>query len=266
MAPVGEDIDGSYSIMGQQGIIPNIEYSMDDKLNVRFHEVSEYDMVATEGEFIEPDDANGVPIGKAVKKFGTIKHPMRKHPMQTVPYSAKKDELPVFNKKLYVRIVIPGERGDVIDREAMEMDKQRYRKQYEAFLGGKDQHAAAGIPIEVLLKVGDPPILAINEVDTLKYQNVCTCEQLVAVPDSSSPIPGFKDTRRKVALFLKASKDNKLQNELEAKNAELEARLARLEANAGAKDTSEPARARPPQRRRSRSKKAEQEPATPEAT
>src|SRR5258708_9491616 len=108
MAPVGEDIDGSYSIMGQQGIIPNIEYSMDDKLNVRFHEVSEYDIVATEGEFIEPDDAHGAPIGTAVENFDTIKHPMRQHPMQTVPYSATKDQLPVFHNNLYVRIVIPG--------------------------------------------------------------------------------------------------------------------------------------------------------------
>lgn len=78
---------------------------------------------------------------------------------------------PVFDNKVFVRIAPPGERLNIVEREATVQDKQRFPMQWEAHRKKKDQQPE-GVPIE-LLYPEQPSIAA-----TLRANNVQTVEQL----------------------------------------------------------------------------------------
>src|SRR5258708_1537622 len=94
------------------------ETKYDDALSIEFHDVGEYDKTATEGWFEEsPTNPD-----KAVFKKGTLTQ-MFWNKGETFPRSKKQGERPVFVKKLYVRIAVPGDKFSVVDKEASDIYK-----------------------------------------------------------------------------------------------------------------------------------------------
>ena len=89
-----------------------------------------------------------------------------------VPNPAKSAEKgrPVHENRIYVRIAPPGERLNVVEREATEQDKQRFPLQWEQFRRRKTQQPE-GMPIELLYP--DNPATA----GTLRAHGIQTVEQ-----------------------------------------------------------------------------------------
>ena len=85
---------------------------------------------------------------------------------------AKSDEKgrQIFDNKVYVCIHPPGERLNIVDREASDLERRRFPMQWEAFRKNKQQQPE-GTPIE-LLYPGQPTIAA-----TLRASGVQTVEQ-----------------------------------------------------------------------------------------
>lgn len=78
---------------------------------------------------------------------------------------------PVFESRDFVKIQHPGETLNIIDREATEIDKRKYRNQWAAYLEGKEQ-IPEGIPLNLLFP-HQPQI-----VDMLRQYKIVIVEQL----------------------------------------------------------------------------------------
>lgn len=92
--------------------------------------------------------------------------------VRPVPNPAKAAETgrPYFDDKVFVRIHPPGERLNIIDREATQQDKQRFGMQWHQFEQNRPQ-IANGTPIEMLF-AATPSVAA-----ALKASGVHTVEQ-----------------------------------------------------------------------------------------
>lgn len=79
--------------------------------------------------------------------------------------------VPIFEDHTFVKIQHPGETLNIVERPVREDDKQRWPRQWQAFVNGSSQ-APSGIPITLLFP--DKPSIAA----TLKGYNIHTVEQL----------------------------------------------------------------------------------------
>jgi hypothetical protein len=85
------------------------------------------------------------------------------------PAKAAQEGRPVHENKVFVRIAPPGERLNIVEREATENDKMRFPMQWEQFRKNKQQ-VIEGTPIELLYP--DQPAIAA----TLRGNGVQTVE------------------------------------------------------------------------------------------
>jgi len=213
---VSEDLDGSYT-----NIAMGDETRGDEQLFVEFHKLGEYDKVATEGEWIE-NPAH--PDAKPIFKKGSITRPFF-NPGETIPRSHIKGEIPVFHDKVYIRMASPGDKFSVVDKEATDIYKARFPKQYSAFLKGENQDAAMGTPLDILVQV---KLLAPSEAETLKYFYVRTIEQLIGVPPEKAPVQGLPELQRKAKAFLEVTQKPIPAAEQRKMNEDVQRQLAEL--------------------------------------
>ena len=93
--------------------------------------------------------------------------------MKAVSNPAKSAEVgrPYFDDKIFVRIHPPGERLNIVDREATNLEKQRYPLQWQQFQANAPQ-VSDGTPVDLLFPAS--PATA----GALKASGVHTVEQL----------------------------------------------------------------------------------------
>lgn len=128
---------------------------------------------------------------------------------------------PIFEDREFVRILCPGDKTNIVFREASPQDKARFRKQYEGFKSGTGE-ILNGTPLSAW------PVLSRAQVEELAYFHVRTVEQLADMPDSAAqgigPILGL---RQKAKDFLAAAKGaapmEKMRKELEQRDNEIAA-------------------------------------------
>ncbi len=123
----------------------------------------------------------------------------------------------IFDEHVYIRILIPANRLNVIERRATLEDKQRFARQWAAYVIGAEQ-LASGTPLDQL------PSISASQVLELKHLKVDTIEQLAGVPDTVAQLMGTggSDLKRRAQLFLAradngealASKVNDLERQL----------------------------------------------------
>jgi hypothetical protein len=140
--------------------------------------------------------------------------------------AVKNDELsikagrPMFEDKEFVRIIIPGDKDNIVDREVWDADFHRFPKQYEAFKRGQSEDVT-GTPLHVLAQM-TPPIISMAQVEELKYFHVRTAEQLVGMSESlAQKFAGINELQKRVRGFLEQAKS---AAPAEAMRAELEKR------------------------------------------
>jgi hypothetical protein len=136
------------------------------------------------------------------------------------PDRSAEENRPIYEDTVYVEIMMPGEKHNIIQRPAGSMrDDLRFPKQWLLFKAGQADQIV-GTPLKVL------PFLSEAQIEEFAYFKIRTVEQLADLSDSVS-FMGAQEYKRKAKGFLEAStKGSKLAEE----NADLRARMAAMEA------------------------------------
>ena len=130
---------------------------------------------------------------------------------------------PVFVDREYVEIIAAGNANNIVRRPAGDMDKRRFRKEYERFREGAEQ--ITGTPLV------EVPWISRSMCEELAYRKVKTLEQLAELNDSvCTSTPGLFDLKRKAQAWMKKANDAAPFTELQKENDDLKARLSALEA------------------------------------
>jgi hypothetical protein len=122
----------------------------------------------------------------------------------------------------YIKIMVPGDKDNVVQRPVREQDKQRFPRQWAAFQNSEEQ-PLNGTPLSEWAAIGR------GQVEELKYFGVRTVEDLVNAPDSQmQKFMGIAALKQKAKDFLEAAKGMAPINELRAENEALKGELENL--------------------------------------
>lgn len=172
-----------------------------------------------------------------------------------------------FKTVEYVTIV-GGDRNNVVDRPAIQRDRETYHAAYRAFKAGLTQIDAGSTSLRTWA-VADP-IARISDdlVEALAYFKIYTVEQVAGCADSNVPaIQGFRDLQKKAADFLEVQAEQKteaasravLNEELQKRDAMIadqSKKYAELEAKLNALSAPEEATAIAPKIRKKKNEEA----------
>jgi hypothetical protein len=108
----------------------------------------------------------------------------------------------IFDDVECVRIIIPGDKNNVIDRPAQASDKRRFAKQYAAFKEGrKEDEQISGT------RLREWPFLSRAQCEELNAMGIKTVEQLAELRDDvATKVPGMVSMKRNAATWLGKSK------------------------------------------------------------
>ena len=150
--------------------------------------------------------------------------------MKAVSNPAKSAEVgrPYFDDKIYVRIHPPGERLNIVDREATDLEKRRYPMQWQQFQQNAPQ-VADGTPVDMLFAAS--PATA----GALKASGVHTVEQLAKLSAHAIETIGMgcqqwvNEAVRYLEVANKGVKASQLKQILEEKDREIHSLKNKLE-------------------------------------
>lgn len=128
----------------------------------------------------------------------------------------------------FIRIMVPGDKLTVVERELDEIDRRRFASRYEKWLAGAG-NVIEGTPLLSL------PKMTQAKVEEYRYFNVHTVEQLAAAPDNlGQKFMGFNADKRSAQQFLELAKGNapleKMTEELKTRDTRIEELQAQLDA------------------------------------
>lgn len=134
-------------------------------------------------------------------------------------FKSAQEGRPIFDELDFVRIIIPGDRNNVVDTEVTQEHRIRFQEQYDRFKKNQEQ-AVSGTPLEVW------PQMTVGMVAELKAQGIHTVEQLADLPDGlAQKFMGSFALRQKAKTFLEAAQgqaaNTKLEAELESRDNEI---------------------------------------------
>lgn len=139
-------------------------------------------------------------------------------------FRSQQEGRPVFEDKEYVEIIVPGNRGTVVDERVKDHHRERWPTQYAAFKA-RQEAVIEGTPIEEWAAVTR------SMAEELKYNNVRTVEALATISDANlnkvMPMGGHQ-LRAKAQAWLKQAADSAPASAMIAENAELKAEVVRL--------------------------------------
>jgi hypothetical protein len=109
----------------------------------------------------------------------------------------------IFDEKIYIRILIPANRLNVIECEVTDEHKRRFAKQYAAFMQRGEQ-LLSGTPLDQLRGLSQSHIL---ELRALKIETV---EQLAGMPDTTVQLlgTGGQTLKQRARTFLDERSSN----------------------------------------------------------
>ena len=158
------------------------------------------------------------------------------HPMQNKAKTLEEGR-PIYVDTEYVRIMVPGDKGNVIMREVREDDKRRFPKHYQAFKN-EEEEILEGTPL------AQWNFLTAAQVEEMKYFGIRTVENLANVTDTNAQkFMGINLLREKAREYIEATASDapiaQLQEEIASRDntiddqgkliADLTARLEALE-------------------------------------
>lgn len=113
---------------------------------------------------------------------------------------SEKEGRPIYQDMAHVRILIPGDTNNIIERRATDQDKRKYPNAWKRF----EQNEASGhsgTPLEQW------PQISRSQVKEAKYFEIHTVEQMAGISDThiSRLGMGFQDLRTKAQAYLSAA-------------------------------------------------------------
>lgn len=141
---------------------------------------------------------------------------------EAVQDDAKTEEQgrPIFRDAVFVRIVVPGDRNNIVVREADPADFRRFAAQYKAYQeGGED--AVVGTPLR------EWPFITRAQAEELRYLGVRTVEALAELSDAAKQkVAGLTTLSKRAQDWLATAKDaevvTKMRTELEARDNQIQ--------------------------------------------
>jgi len=136
------------------------------------------------------------------------------------------EKRPIFEEKVFLKKLVPGDSTLVVDRPMREQDVEEYPIEWARFEQKKEQRVS-GTPIDVW------SVLSETQKAELKALHIFTIDQFAQLADSvGNKIMGFNDLRDKARAFIAAAKDSavfdKIRAETDAKLAQQEVEMAQL--------------------------------------
>ena len=121
---------------------------------------------------------------------------------------------PIYIDVDHVKIIVPGDKLNIIDRVASDDDKRRFAAHYEKYTAGRGEDVI-GTRLDVV------PWMSRSKVEEYKYFKVLTVEQLADASDEvGQKFPGFQMDKARAKKFLEATTGT------DARVSELEKQLA----------------------------------------
>lgn len=145
-------------------------------------------------------------------------------------FETQKQGRKIFEEHVYVRILMPANRLNIIERRATEEDRKRFRRQFVAFVE-KGESLQLGTPLDQL------PSISASQVLELKALKIDTVEQLAGMADATAQLlgTGGQELKQRAVKFLdRASNAETLSAEVKALREELAALRAQAAATAPA--------------------------------
>jgi len=152
------------------------------------------------------------------------------HPMQDKEKTLEVGR-PIFVDTEYIRIMVPGDKGNVIMRPVREEDKARFPKQYLAFQN-QEEEILEGTPLDKW------NFVSAAQVEELKYFGIRTVENLANVLDThAQKFMGIQLLKQKAKEYIEATSTDAPIAQLQAQVAERDNTIA--EQTAAMKDMQE---------------------------
>ena len=136
------------------------------------------------------------------------------------------EKRPIFEEKIFLKKLVPGDSTLVVDRPMREQDVEEYPIEWARFEQKKEQRVS-GTPIDVWSAISE------TQKAEFKALHIFTIDQFAQLADSvGNKIMGFNDLRDKARAFIAAAKDSavfdKIRAETDAKLAQQEEEMAQL--------------------------------------
>lgn len=128
----------------------------------------------------------------------------------------------VFDEIDYVKILVPGDNKNVIDRKVRDEDKRRWPSQWKRYIEKRDPEVS-GTPLK------EWAYLSTSRVAELESLNIFSVQQLATISDDNLPRlgPGARDLVKRARHFLEG--DDSAVKELRADNQALKDKIQELE-------------------------------------
>jgi hypothetical protein len=145
--------------------------------------------------------------------------------MNAVEFKAEseKEGRPVFKEIPFVRIIIPGDRNNVLECKATEHYMKQYPRAWAAFQAGQKE-SVVGTPLE------NWPQITRSQVKEAKYFEVHTVEQLAELNDVHCQRlgMGWSELRNKAKAYLNLASETAKETAQAAENSRLRDEIAAL--------------------------------------
>lgn len=140
---------------------------------------------------------------------------------------------PIFVDTEYVKIIIPGDLGSMVDRPVRPFDLKRFPREYAAFKAEKSQDLVSGTPLRTW------GALSPAAVAELEHFHIKTVEQLSSASDEAMlRIPGGMKWKQMAQGFIELAGDRapmlEAQRQIETQAAQIAALQSQIEQLAAA--------------------------------
>lgn len=103
----------------------------------------------------------------------------------------------------YIRIIVPGDKDNIVERPANINDQRRFPSQYAAFKNGQTDPVMSGTPLKMW------PMMSRAMVEELAYFKIFTVEQLADLPDNlAGQFMGIQRFKQSAKDFVEAAKSS----------------------------------------------------------
>ncbi len=132
---------------------------------------------------------------------------------------SEKEGRPIFKDTIYIEIMQPGNKENIVCRPVTKEDKLRFAKQYEHY-EKNNTNLEEGTPLDSIT------FLTRAQIEELKFFHCRTVEQLAGMSDTSGQqFPGFQQLKRKAEAYLELANKTSDVTSFAARLEELERKL-----------------------------------------
>lgn len=134
--------------------------------------------------------------------------------------ASKKEGMRKFRDAEFIRIIVPGDKKNIVIREVRDDDKQRFEARYAAFKRNEEE-VLTGYPLKQWPGIGKAMF------EELKYMGFRTVEDVANMSDGTAgKVAGWHILKRRAQTFLEVQAGNAPAEKLQAALGERDATIA----------------------------------------